>query len=407
MCLKINVKGRVYLADKKKKPLIKLNKKHGGKEFKSFFHYVGKVSPFYKREDGVAVKMPYVEQTETRTKKPRRVAQFTLETAKNNQLKVESAGMEQNGVYAYSRTEGNTAFVPWADRKDKSKLPNETYHIIEADWDKIEQYHKLLKDDAWVEVKGNFEFFSFINDEGQKITITKRFINSIEPVEDGQEIKVAGQKVNYVTDFDSEDFVEVNHFDLQIGINSVYQENEGSDTKINAYFLDYGKTKSEPYQIELKVPYFEPEEGNISLANAFTKLNRFDFVQVTGRDSNRAITSEVPVAEEKDDDPFSQVGSESKANETREAITGRERSLEVLAIVSGTWRKALLTEEDVKVEEPKKNFNPLAEENANDEDPFSNTGNSSNSSDSKDPFENDPFANSGEPIDISDDDLPF
>ena len=71
--------------------------------------------------------------------------QFIVETAFKNELKVELAGMEMGYAYAYSSSDKKTAKLDWNDRLDKSKYPNETYHLIETDWDKTERLGKIVE----------------------------------------------------------------------------------------------------------------------------------------------------------------------------------------------------------------------------------------------------------------------
>lgn len=51
-----------------------------------------------------------------------------------------------------------TVAVPWADRNDKTKLPDETYHVITPEWDMAEQFAKIVKPGMWAEVQGQYEF---------------------------------------------------------------------------------------------------------------------------------------------------------------------------------------------------------------------------------------------------------
>lgn len=361
---------------------VKLNKKHGGKEFKSFFHFVGKVNHHskYDQESNSRVQQPFLEEGETRTNKPKKKLQFEIETAKDNNLKVELQGIPFDKAYVYSKSDKKAAPVNWNDRFDKEKYPNETYHLIDTDWDKVEKFNPLIVEGAWVEVKGHYEFGSFHDSERGKVNFRKRIIDDVTPIENGQEIKAGKTTLldNYVTDFKSDDFKEINFVSMQIGINTVYQEDESDDTTINAFFLDYGKERSTPYQTQLIVPYIEPEEGKAALSEAFKKLERLDFVEVQATDNNRPIFSNVEVeVDEEQEDPFTDVGEENKAKQTKRAISGSDKGIKISTVVNGSFTKEYLTEDEVKEPEP---------ENKGKDNPFEN--NSSESEDPDNPFNN-------------------
>lgn len=373
---------------------IKINKKHGGKEFKTSFHFVGKVKPFRKFENGAPTPQPLFIEDETRTGKPQRRIQFVLETAKDNELKLENRAYIMDRAYAYNREENSTVSVKWEDRFDKEKLPNESYHLIDTDWDKLEKMAEVLQEGAFVEVRGEYEFDIFTNREGQEIKLTKRMVNSVFPVEEGQEIK-HDRKVlveNYVTDFESEDFQEVNHNAIQLGINTVFQEEGEKDVKVNGYVLSYGKERSKPSYPELKVPYIAPPEGKVSLADAFLQLNKFDFVEAIGKDYNTVTYADVEVGDDEKNsfDPFAQVDESEKLAETKRVVSGTRKGIEITSIVNGSYVAEMLTEEEVA---PPKPFTPSNNDLQTDkENPFAKTDNNSDG----DPFNNssddDPFA---------------
>ena len=329
---------------------LRINKKNQCKEFYSYFHFVGQVKRHVKGAGDNAEIKPIYETTTTKTGKPRRVLQFDVLTNKYNKLKVELGGMEFESVTLYSSNAKKSYRIPWRDRHDKSKYPDPTYTIIGGtDWDNCELYGSLLAEGMWVEVKGKYEFGSYTNDEGKRYLTVKRKPTSIAAVADGQEITLrTKEKINYVCDFDNELFQEINNFNLEIGIKSVYQD-DSRNTKVNGVFLANGKDRSVPQDVELMVYYKEPQPGKQSLADAFTKLNRLDFVEVRGVDNNRPEFAEVTEVTVIDDDPFAEV-DEKEAN-TRKVISGNRKGLEVLSVVAGTAVKSLLTEEEIAEEQ--------------------------------------------------------
>ncbi|WP_234900702.1 hypothetical protein [Bacillus altitudinis] len=144
---------------------------------------------------------------------------------------------------------------------------------------------------------------------------------------------------------------------MQMGIKSVYQEEESKDTKINAAFLGYGKERSQVYDVELTVYHKEPEEGKRSIAEAFANLNRLDILVVHGIDNNRAEFATVEVEEQEEDNPFADVDEKVKSYE--QVSTGTKKGLEILNVFTGTYAKNLLTEEEITGE-------------SEQQDPFSN-----------------------------------
>jgi hypothetical protein len=323
---------------------LKINKNHEGKEFKSYFRFIGQVKQTITGTSDNFKIHPIFETKTTKTDKPRRVLQFDVLTNKFNNVKVELAGMEKDYVYLFSSTEKKSYKIKWEDRLDKKKYPNDTYHYIQSEWDLSEQIASDLNEGDWIEVKGKYQFDKFVNDEGKEYPVIKRIINSVEKIEDGQEIVLRDKtKINYIIDFESPDFVEVNYFGLEVGIKSVYQEEETKDVIVNGVFLDYGKEKSTPKDIKLSVPYKEAGSGKVALADAFTKLNKYDLIEVVGTDNNRPIFAEVE-ADENEDDLFGNV--DETVAQTRMVISGNKKGLEISAVVKGTHQKNLLTEEE-------------------------------------------------------------
>ncbi|MCM3257039.1 hypothetical protein M3664_04490 [Paenibacillus lautus] len=372
---------------------IKVNKKHEGKEFKSSFRFIGQVGQVSKKdkETGSWEKQPIYFQKPTTTGKQRRVLQFEVETAMSNRLRIELAGMEQQYAYPYSSKHKKAEKVAWADRNDKSKFPDDTYHAIEVDWDKAERLGQTIKEGDWVEVRGQYQFDTFSPEDGEERVFLKRVINSVRPIQNGvivnddgttQTVKHGGEEFDYVTDFNDPAFREVNYFSMQIGIRSTYQEESG-DTKVNAVFLDYGKERSKPKDVELIVYQKEAAEGKKSMADAFASLNTYDFIEVTGQDNNRATFTYVDVVEElASDDPFADVDETEKVTRKERVTNGDKRGLEVISYVQGSLMRELLTEDEFKKTAELTSENPF---NSN-EDPFSQTGDDPFGSDDSDPF---------------------
>jgi len=97
------------------------------------------------------------------------------------------------------------------------------------------------------------------------------------------------------------------------------------------------------------VYYKEPQPGRVALADGFTNLSRLDFVEVRGRYNNCPEFAEVAEEVQFDDDPFADV--DEKEVNTRKAIVGNRRGLEILSVVAGTTVKSMLTESEITAEE--------------------------------------------------------
>jgi hypothetical protein len=321
---------------------LRLNKVHGGKEFTGRFRFIGQIKRHISGMGEDTKTHPIYEEKLTTTSKLRRVVVFDVCTTKHNKVHVQNAGMEREFAYIYSSTDKKGVSIKWNDRANKNKYPNTTYHLITEPWDLAKEIGENFKEGDWVEVKGNYEFDSFTNEKGETFPVIKRNISSVEPVVDGQEIKFGGETFNYVCDFDSPDFREVNFFDLEIGILSTYQDEKTRDTKVNAVFLDYGKEASVPKFFELMVYY--NDTGKKPLADAFAGLGRGDFIRVQGKDNNRPLFSLVDDVEDTDE-LFE--GVEEQVTYKSWAISGNKKGLEITGVVKNSRKVGFLTEEEI------------------------------------------------------------
>jgi hypothetical protein len=199
--------------------------------------------------------------------------------------------------------------------------------------------------------------------ENGRITVRNNITNDIQLIgEDGKKVYKP-----YVRNFKSPEFFEVNTFEMQIGIKSTYQDEETKNTKVNAVYLAYGKERSVPKDVELTVYYKEPEGEKKPFADAFARLNRLDFLIVEGVDNNRAEFAMVEVKEQEEDNPFADI--EEKTTSYEQVSTGTRKGLEILKYLGGTYKKELLTEEEISVEQ--KNDDPFAQVDIQDDDlPF-------------------------------------
>ncbi|OMD66884.1 hypothetical protein [Paenibacillus odorifer] len=374
---------------------IKTNKKHGGKEFTSNFHFIGKVKHIKEKDKNTDSwePIPFFSWEDEGKKK---VFQFIIETAMSNELKTKITGKEKPKVYPYSRKHNSSVPIDWADRYDKSKYPDDTYHLIDPEWDRIEKFKNIVEDGKWVEVKGKYTPYEFTTEEGQTIKGVSRTISFVNPIVDGkvviddkpQDIKVNGKVINYICDFNSPDFVEVNHFSMQIGINSTYQNEETKNTIINAVVLTNGVERSEPKDVTLEVFQTEVVEGKKTLADAFASLNTYDFIEVTGQDNNRATFAYVDVEEIiASDDPFADVDDTQRVTRQERVTNGDKKGLEITSYVGNSLMRDLLTEDEFKKTASVTSNNPFgANTNKNVDDPFDPSNFPSAGTKDEDPF---------------------
>ncbi|WP_144028224.1 hypothetical protein [Paenibacillus ferrarius] len=363
------------MADNKYK--INKGKYHTGKEFVNSNHFIGKIKPVKNKNESTDSweDVPYFRLEEDGKKK---VLEFILETALSNDIKVKLTGKEQPYAYPYSSKHKKADKVAWADRFDKSKYPDDTYHLIDPDWDKIDKLKEIVVTDGWVEVKGKYNPYEFENEQQQTIKGVSRQIGYLNPIIDGkvlvngklEVIKSQGKEITYVCDFESPDFVEVNTYNMQIGIKSTYQE-EDKSTKVNGVFLSYGKERSEPRDVEMTVYYNETTDGSKPLADAFATLNPLDFIEVIGVDNNRATFAYVDVESSmEENDPFNDVGTDVGSTKKKRVVNGDKKGLEVTGFVKQSLMRGLLTEEEVTKSVSTQANDPFVTETSKETDPF-------------------------------------
>jgi hypothetical protein len=361
---------------------IKPGKNHGGKEFQSSFHFIGKIKN--KKEKDLTTDswedVPFFRLEEEGKKK---VLEFVIETDRGNDLRLKLTGKEMPFAYPYSSKHRKSVKVDWKDRFDKTTFPDDTYHLIDPEWDKADKFNESLVTGDWYEVKGKYSIYEFANDEGETIKGFTRTVSNLNKIVDGKvmidgelkPVRVDNKELIYVADFDSPDFIEVNNFNMQIGIRSTYQDGATGNVKVNATYLDYGKQRSEPKDVELDV-YQElvTEEGKKSLADAFASLNQYDFIEVKGKDNNRATYAWVDVPEViASDDPFADVEDTQRVTRQEKVINGAKKGLEITGYVGSSLMRDLLTEEEFKKSVAATTDSPFENKDSNkftSDDPF-------------------------------------
>ncbi|UNK20457.1 hypothetical protein MNQ98_10770 [Paenibacillus sp. N3/727] len=46
---------------------------------------------------------------------------------------------------------GGSVKIAWEERFDRVKYPDDTYHQIDPEWDKIDKLKEIVKEDEWVD----------------------------------------------------------------------------------------------------------------------------------------------------------------------------------------------------------------------------------------------------------------
>ena len=334
---------------------MKNNKVHNGKEFQSSWKYVGQVAKHISGIKEESKEVDFFTEKVTEVKGvPMRQVVFDVLTTKYNKIKVELSGFTQEFAYPYSSKHKKSSKVKWADRFNKDKYPDTTYHLINPDWDVCQTLGDTLKEETWVEVRGYYDFSTYTAEDGTTYPVIKRIIknvNLITPKEDGKVFYISQDnkgnekeiEFEYICDFSDQNFKEINVGYVELGVRSTYQDETTKDTKVNAVYMGYGKEASIPKEFELMV--YHKESGKTSLADAFAKINRGDFVKVQVVDNNRPTFGQVEKVEEGEDNPFADV-EEVVAN-TGWAINGNKKGLEIIGQVSGTYIKGMLNEDEL------------------------------------------------------------
>ena len=169
--------------------------------------------------------------------------EFGLKIAENKTVYFTLRGFPRAEVYYYKKGEngakGTTKAVKWADR---NKAPGKDFRLIGinistgkdedgkninetfVEFDAIEWLHKNLKDNDSVFVKGNMQFSSYVDKNGQ----TRRKIEFIP------------NQISYTKDsidFDADDYKEMCEFENTLVFSSIDKEMDENDKTTGRYIL--------------------------------------------------------------------------------------------------------------------------------------------------------------------------
>ena len=282
----------------------------------------------------------FYKEIKTKTGKEMRIVNFGVNYAKNSTLYVNKQGMEQDNVYFSKRAEekgakSETVKVPWSERfsynRDGFRLIGNNIGVkkkvdetgktvndkkVLVDFDACKEIHDNLRDDNSVFIKGNVEFSSFIDNNGNKKSSVKLVPTQVSLCAD--------------CDFDEEDYKQQNDFNQVIIFMGIDAEKNGNKPTgrfiVSAKIVTYSTIEDVEFIIE-----------NKDLANKFHKsLKPYYAIKVSGHMVTSTQTEEV-----EDDDNWGEEDAMSKVS----APTKRE--FIITGATGSSVDKELYTEQNV------------------------------------------------------------
>lgn len=227
------------------------------------------------------------KEIRTKSNREMRMLNFGATYEDGKTLYINLQGMEQENVYFSKRAEKKgdkpeTAKVPWADRFTynregfrligknigvKKKIDSEGKTVndkkVLTDFDACKEIKDNLKDGSSVFIRGNIDYSSFVDNNGNKKTSTKLIPNQVSLCAD--------------IDFKDEKFEKQNDFNQVIIFMGIEQEKSDND-KPTGRFIVLAKivTYSNIEDVEFVIE-------DTSLANKFRKsLKPYNAIKVSG-----------------------------------------------------------------------------------------------------------------------------
>lgn len=281
------------------------------------------------------------KEIRTKSNREMRMLNFGATYEDGKTLYINLQGMEQENVYFSKRAEKKgdkpeTAKVPWADRFTynregfrligknigvKKKIDSEGKTVNDkkllTDFDACKEIKDNLKDGSSVFIRGNIDYSSFVDNNGNKKTSTKLIPNQVSLCAD--------------IDFNDEKFEKQNDFNQVIIFMGIEQEKSDND-KPTGRFIVLAKivTYSNIEDVEFVIE-------DTSLANKFRKsLKPYNAIKVSGHMISATHTETV-----ENDDEW---GEEDKIDKVS-APTKRE--FIITGAKGSSIDKELYTEENV------------------------------------------------------------
>ncbi len=282
----------------------------------------------------------FYKEIKTKSNKDMRMINFGVGYTEGSTLYVNLQGMEQENVYFSKKAEKKgdkpeTVKVPWADRfsynregfrligknigvKKKVDENGKTVNDkkVMTDFDACKEVNENLKDGASVFIRGNLDYSSFLDNNGNKKTSTKLIPNQISLCAD--------------VDFSDDTFTQQNDFNQVIIFMGIDQEKENDKPTgrfvVTAKIVTYSNIEDVEFIIE-----------NKDLANKFKKsLKPYNAIKVSG---HMVSSTQTEIVEDEDD------WGEEDAIEKVSAPTKRE--FIITGAKGSTIDKELYTEANV------------------------------------------------------------
>lgn len=282
----------------------------------------------------------FYKELKTRTKKDMRIINFGLSYEEGSTLYVNLQGMEQDNVFYSKRGEKgakpDTVKVPWADRFSynregyrligtnvgvKKKLDESGKTVndkkVLTDFDACKEINENLKDGASVFVRGNLDYSSFADNNGNKKLSTKLVPKQVSLCSD--------------INFNDDKYEKQNDFIQVIIFMGIEQEKENDKPTgrfvVNAKVVTYSTIEDVEFIIE-----------NKDLANKFKKsLKPYYAIQVSGH----MVSSKQVETVADDDDNWGEEVSMEKAS------APVKREFIITNAKGSTLDKEVYTEENV------------------------------------------------------------
>ena len=212
---------------------------------------------------------------------------FGVKINENKTVYISLNGFPRQEVYYYKRAEtrgakGTTVKVPWKDRK---KSPGDGFRLIGVnlstgkdnegnninsvftEYDAVEWLHENLKDGESVFIKGNIEFSSYVNKDGNVQRRVDMVLNQMS-------------YTKKPVDFDVDDFTETCDFDDEFVFSAIDKETDENDKPTGRFILSgYAIGYNTVENISFIIP-----ADHAGLANNIRKsLKPGNFIKVVGK----------------------------------------------------------------------------------------------------------------------------
>lgn len=287
---------------------------------------------------------------------------MTVETYKNNKIRIDILGSEQDQINAYSSKDRKTIKVDFDDRFDLPKgyfpiglrceLEGEVGKLTRKNfvaYDGVEYVEENLHEGDSIQIDGRLSYNKYEDRNGNVVNQKRLDVQSVRRVAD--------------IDFEAEDFKPVNAFQQWIVVNDIEVDAETKIADVHTYVVDYKlNVENATFQID----------GNVTpkMFTAFPKHMKFgDLLEVYGDIINETVVQQKEEEPEDEEDEF---GS-ARPNGLADVVTRYVNSFRITGFERDSWEKKKYKEEDFVSAEAEEDYgskgeNPFA--NEEDDLPF-------------------------------------